>query len=158
MRSVIILAMCVAPWLCAARDAQIATDAVPKVVMDGLRAEYPNSKIVSAGVRTIGGAPKYYELEIQGKGREALDVYLDTAGVIISTGTSIKEKKLPEVVRNTVAAAYPGGKLSEILLETNFKTKAIFYSMDVTLSGIVTELEVSADGKILKAEAVNEND
>lgn len=144
--------LCLLTVCACAKDAAIALQDVPKPVMDALRKEYPENKLVGTGMRTVDGKPKYYDLEIQWSGKATIDVYIDAEGAIIATGTSIALRRIPAAVIAAVQAKYPGWKMSEFEREVNFKTKAVFFSIDVSKDGKSFEVEIDATGTILKEE------
>ena len=147
---VILLPLCFLAACACAKDAAIALQDVPKPVMDALRKEYPENKLISTGMRSVDGKPKYYDLEVQWNGKGTIDVYIDADGAIIATGTAINVKRIPAAVIAAIQAKYPGWKMSEFEREVNFKTKAVFFSIDVSKDGKSFEIEVDTTGTILK--------
>jgi uncharacterized protein involved in high-affinity Fe2+ transport len=128
---------------------------LPEAVKSAIKALYPAGEIEEAKMEKEG--LKLYEVEVDANGVEA-EITADAEGTIAEVTTKEKVESLPAAVAQTVTAQ--GGKVVEVGKEvTHARIKLVKldapvtkYEVKIEKDGKTTEIQIAADGKILKQE------
>jgi uncharacterized membrane protein YkoI len=131
-----------------AQEEEVPLDKVPKVVLDAVKAKYPNAKLEGASTETENGQ-KVYEVAITEKGAH-IDVTLTPEGKITLVEKEIEAKDLPREVVEALIDKHPGAtvKLAEEMSDGAGKVQAYELKI-VTAENKVLELKFDPKGKTL---------
>jgi uncharacterized membrane protein YkoI len=142
----------VAGFFVRADETKIALDKLPKVVVDAVKARYPDAKLLSAVLETEDGKT-FYEVLVQNKDQK-IDVLVTPTGEITEVEKQIPVDKLPEKVSKAVEAKYPKAThklVEEVYKVTKAEEKLTHYEVYlVTADKKSLEVYVAPDGKIIK--------
>ena len=135
---------------------EIKVDALPKPVLDAVKAKYPDAEIEKAEKETEDGET-VYEVELEVKEDEEVTVALKPDGTIIEVEKAIAVSKLPEAVTKSIKAKYPKAELEEA--EEVTRGDQTLYEVEVEIEEDETvEILLDAKGKILEEEEEHEGD
>ena len=140
---------------------------LPPAAADALKAAFPQASIGKVALEEEDGM-KLYEVELRHKGQDA-EVAVSPDGVIVEVETKVSMADLPKAVADAIAKAAGGAKVEEIERE---ETRAVVragklvklaeprvtYEAEFRKDGREVEIEVAADGTILKSEGEEDND
>lgn len=90
-----------------------------------------------------------YKVEYKKDGRE-FELKVDDEGNVLEIEESMKMEDLPPAVQETVKAESAGGKIKELVLETE-KGKT-FYEVEFKKDGKEYEVKIAEDGTVLERE------
>jgi uncharacterized membrane protein YkoI len=141
-------------WAEDKKPEKIAPDKLPKAVMDAIKGRFPKAEITSAEMETEDGKV-VYDIELKSEGRKyEMDIQED--GTIIEIEKEVALKDVPEAVTKAVKAKYPKSTIKEVMEVNKVKDKKEtpdHYEVTIeTADKKEVELEVSLDGKSVKAE------
>lgn len=91
----------------------------------------------------------FYKVEYKKDGRE-FELQVDDDGKVLEIEESMKMEDLPPAVQETVKAESAGGKIKELVLETE-KGKT-FYEVEFKKEGKEHEVKIAEDGTVLERE------
>ena len=91
----------------------------------------------------------FYKVEYKKDGRE-FELQVDDEGKVLEIEESMKMEDLPPAVQETVKTESAGGKIKELVLETE-KGKT-FYEVEFEKDGKEHEVKINEDGSILERE------
>jgi hypothetical protein len=126
---------------------------VPKVILDAVKAKFPDGKLKEASKETEEGKTTY-EIALNDKG-SAVDVTLTADGTIAEIETEVSARDLPKAVASTIEANYPGAtvKKAEKIVEVKANNESKSYEVVlVTAEKKTIEVKLSPEGKILHSE------
>jgi len=126
---------------------------LPEAVKAAIKALYPAGEIEEAKIEKEG--LKLYEVEVDANGVEA-EITADAEGTIAEVTTKEKIESLPAAVAQTVTAQ--GGKAIEAEKEVTYAQVKLVklnapvtkYEVKIEKDGKTAEIQIAADGKILK--------
>ena len=128
----------------------VALNDIPAEVRATAEAQVPGGKLTEAELETEDGQ-KVYSIEAVTADGEKIEIEVSADGKLIAVEKDVALNDIPAEVRTTAEAQVPGGKLTEAELET--EDGQTIYSIDaVTSDGKKLEIEMSADGKLIKVE------
>jgi uncharacterized membrane protein YkoI len=143
-----------------ADEEKVPLDKVPKAVLDAVKARFPDAKINHAATEKEDGKT-VYELNITNKDQK-IDVTLTPEGKITGMEKEIAAKDLPKAVSAALEKKYPKAtykKAEEVIKVSGKDEKLEYYEVLLVTDGKKTvEVEIAADGKILKEEEKKEKD
>lgn len=120
---------------------------VPRVVLDAVRARFPEGEIKDAGKEVEGGKTTY-EVAVKDKGH-AIDVSLKADGTILEVETEVAAGDLPEAVTAALKAKYPRATIRKAEEVVKFDGGREEKSYEVVLASggkKTVEVSVSSDG------------
>lgn len=127
---------------CTVRVAAQAAVSVPQVVADAFHTRFPNA----AKQKWEKENATEYECEFH-SGKAEMSAKYDQAGKWLETETEIKASDLPAAVQQTIQKQYNDYKLKEAeVVET---PEGKLYEAELSKGGKVTELRLSADGRVV---------
>jgi len=126
---------------------------LPEVVKSAIKALYPAGEIEEAKIEKEG--LKLYEVEVDANGVKA-EITAGAEGTIAEVTTKEKIESLPAAVAQTVTAQ--GGKAIEAEKEVTYAQLKLVkldvpvtkYEVKIEKDGKTIEIQIAADGKILK--------
>lgn len=127
-------------------------DKIPQVVMDGLKAKFPNAEIHKWAKEEEGEIIVYdFEFKQDGGNFEA-DIMED--GTIHNWEKAIADTSIPEAVMKAVGEKYPEATLQEIM-EITAVTEGVdalegYEVVLITVDSVEVEVMVAPDGEILE--------
>jgi hypothetical protein len=124
---------------------------VPELVKKAFALQYPNATKVEWGIEK----PDEYEAEFIGDKTEMSAVF-DEKGVLLEAETEIDKSKLPSAVKATLSKDFADYKIGEI--EKSESKGAISYEMEAKKEKEEFELSFDNNGKLLKKEAISEDE
>jgi len=123
---------------------------VPETVRKAFIAKFPSAKGIEWSQEDDGA----YEAEFKLKGVE-YSANFDKAGNWLETENEIAVKELPTAVRNSIGSNFAGYDIEEAE-HVEKPGMAAFFEMEVEKGESSYEVQIAADGKILKKELRNE--
>jgi hypothetical protein len=139
-----------------ADEEKVPLDKLPQKVVDAVKAKFPDNKMTHASKEKENNEV-IYEVSLK-NGDLNIDVEVKPDGTIVTVEKEIKPGDLPKAVTEALAAKYPNAthKKAEEVIK---KDKLEYYEVVVVTGEKKTfEVEVSAEGKILKEEAKKDKD
>jgi uncharacterized membrane protein YkoI len=124
---------------------------LPAAVKDSFAKRFPQAKNVSWSKENDAE----YEAEFKINGTEQ-SVNFDQAGKWLMTETEIKKSELPAAVQASIAKEFPGYKIEETE-KTESAANGSFYEIEVEKGKVTYEVQISADGKVIKKEEEKED-
>ena len=126
---------------------------LPELVKSAIKALYPAGEIKKA--KTEEKSLKLYEVKLDANGTE-VEITADADGTVAEVETKEKVDSLPAAVAR--AATAKGGKVIEAGKEVSYAQLKLVkldapvtkYEVKIEKDGKTTELQIAADGKILK--------
>ena len=136
-------------------------------VINAVKAEFPQAAVGEMEKETEGGVV-VYEVELVQDGKE-IEVTVTSGGVIMEVEREIAQAELPPAVAAAIAKAAGGAKIEEIEREeiravvrdgkvVKLDKPKIVYEAEFRKAGREVEVEVAADGTILKTESEDDDD
>ncbi|MFH1313490.1 MAG: PepSY-like domain-containing protein [Candidatus Eisenbacteria bacterium] len=130
----------------------LGLDTIPRVVMDGLTARFPNAEI-QKWTREEEDDIFLYDIEFKQDGWK-LEADIKEDGSIHNWEKAIKMEDLPEAIKKIVEAKYPKSTIKEIMevtLVADGKDALEGYEIVLESAGMKeVEVMVAPDGKILE--------
>ena len=146
-----VLAVLAAVW---ADERKLPLDQVPKPVLEAVRARFAGAELTGAAKETEDGKT-VYEINVKHKGRK-IDVTLTPEGAIELIEKETAAKDLPAPVAKVLEDKYPKAeyKIVEEVIKVEKKNERLAYYevLLVTADKKSLEVQVAADGKVLKEE------
>jgi uncharacterized membrane protein YkoI len=140
-------------------EEKVPLDKLPKAVSAAVKKQFPKAELVGASKETEDGKT-VYEVSLK-DGDVKADVSLTADGTLLGIEKVIAAKDLPKAAADAVAAKYPKATVKLAEEVTKFKdgkAEPAYYEMHlVTTDKKAVEVEVAADGKILKTEEKKED-
>jgi uncharacterized membrane protein YkoI len=143
-----------------ADEMDIPLDQVPKPVMDAAKAKFPGALMRGASKETENDKT-VFEVSLTHQNHK-MDVTFTPDGTLDLVETEVAETEVPAAVNQAVKVKYPGAKVN--LLESvkrgpELKRDADYYEFHLTTADKKSvEVEVDAQGKILKTEEGGEDE
>ena len=139
-------------WLApaVAKDPDLPVTDLPKTIVEAAKAGFPDAKIASATRRTKLGKITLYTLKAHAK-TDIFDVLVDAdSAAILSVGVRVSVKKLPSLIQDTIIRDFGHYKISEGVRLTDYKTKNVTYSVELTkLAAKPLLVELTPAGKLV---------
>jgi uncharacterized membrane protein YkoI len=140
---------------------------LPPAAADAVKAAFPQARIVEVEQEKEDGVT-VYEVELRQDGKE-VEITVSPDGVIVEVETQIPEAELPKAVAQTIAKVAGGAKVEEIEREetravvrdgkvVKLDEPRITYEAEFRKDGRETEVEIAADGSVLKTEAEDDGE
>lgn len=148
--TVILMALSLAFGQAKASGTEVNKNEIPKAVLEAFQKTYPNAKEVEFEKETSKGKT-VYEAEFKESDRE-YEVLFDADGVILQIEETLDVKSLPEPIAQAISKAYPKATIEDAEKITKPDGTFIVYEVEIKNEGKKLELELDANGKILKAE------
>ncbi|PXW91163.1 putative PepSY-like beta-lactamase-inhibitor [Nitrosomonas sp. Nm84] len=133
-----------------ASEKKVSQHQVPKAVLEAFEKAYPNAKEVEFEKGMIEGKA-IYEVEYKENGRE-YEITYDSAGVILQIEETLDVKTLPEPIIQAITKAYPQATIEDAERVIKPDGTVTVYEVEIKTEGKKLELELDANGKILKIE------
>lgn len=137
-----------------ADEEKVPLDKLPKPILEAVKKRFPKAEIVGAEKETDKGKTEY-EVEIKENGKK-VDVMLTPEGTITLIEKEIAAKDLPKAVATALEGKYPKATfkvVEEVIQVKEGKESLGYYEvLLVTAEKKTLEVEVTADGKVLKTE------
>ena len=143
-----------------ADETAIPLDQLPKAVADAAKAKFPGARWREAARETEDGKT-VFEVALTQDGRRS-DVTFRPDGTLEVVETEVPESDLPDAAARAVKAKYPGAKIN--LVESvkkgpELKRDVDYFELHLTTADKTSvEIEVDAQGKILKTETAADAD
>ena len=135
-------------------EEKVPLDKVPKAVIDGVKARFPDAKLMSAETEKEGDKV-VYEIAITNKDQK-IEVTLTPDGKIMEIENQIAAKDLPKVVKETLESKYPQATyqmIEEVIKIKEGKEHLEYYEvLLVTADKKKLEVSVTPKGEISKTE------
>ena len=123
---------------------------VPSAVKESFAKRFPKTKEVKWSKESA----TEFEAEFKSGDMEQ-SANFDQAGKWLVTETEIKKSELPQAVQATIGREFAGFKIEEAEKAETFD-KGMFYEVELEKGELNYEVQLSADGKILKKEEKKE--
>lgn len=133
-----------------AGEDDLSKDQVPKAVISAFEKAYPNAKDVKFEKEKFEGK-EAYEVEYKEKDRE-YDLLYSADGTLLQKEEEISSKSLPEPVTQAINKMYPQAEIKEAEKLIKPDGTLAGYEVEIKTAGKKVELELDANGKILKTE------
>ena len=133
-----------------ADEKEVSKQQVPKTVLEAFEKAYPNAKEIEFEKEIIDGKA-VYEVEFKENDRE-YEVLYDSDGVIVQIEETLDAKALPESIVQAISKAYPKATIEDAEKVMKPDGTVIAYEVEIKSEGKKLELELDANGKILKTE------
>ena len=132
---------------------------LPKNARKALEAEFPRAVITEVEREDEDGAA-LYEAALIHNGRD-LEVEVTADGVIVEVGTPAALRSLPRAVQDTIRKVARGARIHEVEktevravvrngVVKPLRTARLVYEAELRKGGKVSEVEISADGRVLE--------
>jgi uncharacterized membrane protein YkoI len=136
---------------------------LPDAVKGAINALYPDAVIEEVKVEKEG--PKVYEIELRLNGQE-FEVTVAPDGTIIEIESEVAIDGLPDAVKAAIAKAIEGAEIKKVEEEVTYwvvtlkklETPQTTYEVELIKDGKEIEIEVAADGTILKEKVEDKDD
>ncbi|MFZ2407155.1 MAG: PepSY-like domain-containing protein [Methylobacter sp.] len=142
-----------------AGEENVPLDKVPEPVMAAVKARFKDAVVSGAATEMNDEGKLVYEVSLKVEGQN-IDVILAPEGEMRLIEKTIPAKNLPSAVAKTLKDKYPKAKykrLEEIFkVEGKNETLAYYEAQLVTAKKIKLEVELSAEGNILKEGKVSD--
>ncbi len=135
-----------------AQAQELKESEVPTSVKESFTKRFPNAKEVKWSKESA----TEFEAEFKRSGTEQ-SVNFDQTGKWLVTETEIKTSELPQAVQATIAKEFAGYKMEEAEKAETFD-KGMFYEVALEKGEMNYEVQLSADGKVLKKEEKKEKE
>ena len=151
------LAAWVLPVLVAVAHAgEVALDKVPKPVLETVKARFTDVEVTSAGKEKAEDGKEIYEIGMEDKDQNHIDVTLTPEGAMVLIEQQIDRKDLPGPIAKTLEGKYPKARYRIVeriiqVVEKEEKLKS-YEVLLVTPKKQIRAVELAPDGKILKEE------
>lgn len=152
MRSFSIVLLCAVFMGISACAQKVASDKVPPPVHAFFNAKFPKAEKVEWEMEN----DHEYEAEFKNGGLKQ-SAKFDKAGKWIETETEIKVSELPEVIKNAVAAEFPGFKLEEACKVESAIT-GMGYEVEVEKGKEEFDVLLDETGKVLNKSSEKEEE
>jgi uncharacterized membrane protein YkoI len=159
-----LVAVILAVAACRADEEKVALDQLPKAVVEGLKAKYPNAEMVSAAKENEDGKT-VYEVKIKNNGQK-LEVKLSAEGKILeeendgdnkdgdkkeeNKAEKVAPDKLPKAVADAIKARFPNGEITSAEKET--ENGKVVYDIELKQGGRKYEMDLYEDGTVIEVE------
>ena len=127
-------------------EAEIAVDAVPKVIRDKAEEDLPGGEITGAEIEDVGGR-KAYEIKkvVEGLGYEL--VY-DESGKLLEKEAEVRKEDAPKAVIDAAMGVVPGAAFKSVEMITMGEESV--YHVKTTKDGGSYKIVLKPDGTILR--------
>lgn len=143
-----------------ADEEKLSVDKLPKAVLDAVKARFPGAELTGGGKETEDGKT-FYEVTIKHDGAK-IDVTVTPEGAITTIEKELAAKDLPAAVTKALEDKYPKAthKIREavIKVEKGEEKLAYYEVLLVTEKKKTWEVQVAADGKVVKEEEKKDGD
>ena len=129
---------------------EVSKHEVPKAVLEAFEKAYPNAKEVEFEKEIFEGKAAY-EVEYKENGRE-YEILYNSDGVILQIEETLDVKALPEPIIQAISKAYPKATIEDAERVIKPDGTVTVYEVEIKTGGKKLELELDANGKILKTE------
>ena len=147
-----VVALALAGPVTRADEEKVPLDKLPKPVLNAVKARFPRAELKGAGKETEDGKT-VFEVALVNQGQK-IDVTLTADGKIAEMEKEIDATKLPKAVSGALDGKYPKAmykRVEEVIkVEGGTEKLAHYEVLLVTADKKTVEVEVGADGKILK--------
>lgn len=133
-----------------ASEKELSKQQVPKAVLEAFEKAYPNAKDIEFEKETIEGKA-VYEVEFKENDKE-YEILYDSSGVILQIEETLDVKALPESIVQAISKSYPKATIEEAEKVMKPDGTVTVYEVEIKTEGKKLELELDANGKILKTE------
>lgn len=133
-----------------ASEEDVSKHQVPKAILEAFEKAYPNAQEVEFEKKIVAGKA-VYEVEYTENGRE-YEILYDSDGVILQMEETLDVKALPEPIVQAISKAYPKATIEDAEKVMKPDGTVIIYEVEIKAEGKKLELELDANGKILKTE------
>ncbi len=124
---------------------KLSADKVPAAVIAAFNSKMPSATNVSWEKENTSEYEANFKL-----GKAESSAKFDKDGKWLETETEVPVASLPAAVSSAVATQYAGYKIKEAE-EVETPDKGRFYELELSKSGQVTEVRLTADGKVVSS-------
>ena len=133
-----------------AEEKDLPLDKIPHVVLDAVKAKFPELKLTKAAAEKEDGK-EIIEVSFTVK-ETKYEVESTPDGKLLAIDKEIEAKEMPEKVSKAVEAKYPDAKY-KMIEEVTKDDKVAYHEVELTSkAGESVELQVDPDGKIINEE------
>ena len=144
MRLITSLTLSAAIFVPLASSEPIDFDHIPEAVLEAFTANLPSPETATYTLTTEDGRSVYEgEIEVDGM-EQALRV--DSDGVVIEAERDVAPEDLPEAVRQAILAEHASAEITDA--SEVRRGDAVGYEVDMMISGVEHEMQVTADGQV----------
>lgn len=148
--TVVLVTLLVAFGQANASEEDVSKHQVPKAILEAFEKAHPNAQEVEFEKKMVGGKTAY-EVEYMENGRE-YEILYDSDGVILQIEETLDVKALPEPIAQAISKAYPKATIEDAEKVMKPDGTVVVYEVEIKAEGKKLELELDANGKILKTE------
>jgi len=152
MKNLLIIMLMVVFTITTSCAQKLNADKVPVDVMTTFKAKYPNAEKVKWSMENA----KEYEVEFK-MNKAAQSANFAEDGKWIESEVEIEKSQLPQVVVDAINKLYPGAKIDEVEQASNPEID-LFYGVTVRFKGKKYDIDLKANGEIIKNVEVKENE
>ena len=129
-----------------AAEAKVKMSDLPPAVQSAVKEQSKGATILNLSKETENGKTEYEaELTVNGQHR---DISFDSAGNVISVEDEVPLGSVPEAARTAIQKAAGAGAVRKVeLVKENGRT---FYEAAIRKGGKISEIQVDADGVLIK--------
>jgi uncharacterized membrane protein YkoI len=131
-------------------EEKVALDKLPKVILDGVKAKFPNAQLVEAAREKEDGQP-VYEVTIK-DGGTTIDVTLTPDGKIFMVEKEITARDLPKAVADAIEARYPKATFRKVEMISKDDKPIAYEALLETADKQRVEAKFDPQGKLLEEE------
>lgn len=124
----------------------VAKDQVPMSVIAAFEKAYPNVTVTEYEQKTRGEKVWYSIVFVDGTITKEVRYQAD--GTLWGTTEDIVAKDLPEAVRDTISAKYPGAEI--VKAETEVRNGIVLYEVKLKVKGEHQDVKLSDKGEIIQ--------
>lgn len=129
---------------------EVSKHQVPKAVLEAFEKAHPSAEEIEFEKEMVEGKA-VYEVEYKENGKE-FEITYDADGVILQIEETLDVKALPEPIIQAISKAYPKATIEGAEKVINPDGTVAAYEVEIKTEGKKLELELDANGKILKTE------
>ncbi|SDX02235.1 PepSY domain-containing protein [Nitrosomonas communis] len=129
---------------------EVSKDQVPKAVLEAFEKAYPNAKKVEFEKEMFEGK-EAYEVEYKENGKE-YEILYSSEGEVLQKEETIDVKELPESIVQAISKVHPKATIKEAEKLMKPDGTVTGYEVEIKEDGKKLELELDANGNILKTE------
>ncbi|SFI73714.1 PepSY-like domain-containing protein [Nitrosomonas sp. Nm34] len=133
-----------------ASEKEVSKDQVPKAVLEAFEKAYPNAKKVEFEKEMFEGK-EAYEVEYKENGKE-YEILYSSEGEVLQKEETIDVKELPESIVQAISKVHPKATIKEAEKLMKPDGTVTGYEVEIKEEGKEFELELDANGNILKTE------
>ena len=136
---------------------------LPEAVREAVDMHYPQAVIEE--VKREKEGPKIYEIELEQNGQD-FELTVAPDGTVVETESEVAVDSLPDAVKKAILDVASGARIKEVSKEITYLVVKLValdeprttYEAELDKAGKEIEIEVAADGTVLKVKAEEDED